>query len=81
MMQKIIFETDLTKSQQDILERVRAGDNIHMESRGDGSHYFQSSGSTTPLRDVDRLLEGGFIEPVNDGLFDGFAQTLVAKDG
>lgn len=68
----------MSTTQELVLRRCRLGENIHLERREDGAYYFWSCGKTVNKRTVEALLSGGFIVAMEDGLFDGDAQTLTA---
>lgn len=65
----------LTRCQKGLLAKLRAGQQLRAQL-GEPP-YFIDGGDAVNARTVKTLIRDGFLRPLEDGLFEGFAQTLV----
>ena len=67
----------LSKQQWRVVVSLKNGVTLHQEFDNGARSYFFSDGRPRPRPStVHRLIRGGWLKPVNDGLFDD-GQTLI----
>ena len=69
----------LSRHQEAILKRVKAGDLIMLTKADDGEHFAFLSGRGIAPQTVRRLIAAGALFPRADGLLEEHAQTFGAN--